>query len=59
MNKQNLIIYKFKSLYEIFKELEINLNPGIKQYNQSNKIYPKGRSKMGMPGTKVRKFNKY
>ena len=26
MNKQNLIIYKFKSLYEIFKELEINLN---------------------------------
>ncbi len=40
-------------------ELEINLNPGIKQYNQSNKIYPKGRSKMGMPGTKVRKYNKY
>tara|TARA_B110000438_G_scaffold134725_1_gene130347 strand:- start:9211 stop:11367 length:2157 start_codon:yes stop_codon:yes gene_type:complete len=40
-------------------ELEINLNPKIKQYNQSNKIYPKGRSKMGMPGTKVRKKNKY
>ena len=40
-------------------ELEINLNPGTKQYNQSDKIYPKGRSKMGMPGTKVRKYNKY
>jgi hypothetical protein len=26
MNKQNLIIYKFKSLYKIFKELEENLN---------------------------------
>ena len=26
MNKQNLIIYKFKSLYVVFKELEENLN---------------------------------
>jgi hypothetical protein len=26
MDKQNLIIFKFKSLYEIFKELEDNLN---------------------------------
>jgi hypothetical protein len=26
MDKQNLIIFKFKSLYEIFKELEENLN---------------------------------
>ena len=33
-------------------ELEINLNPKIKQYNTKNKLYPKGRSKMGMPGTK-------
>jgi excinuclease ABC subunit B len=31
-------------------ELEINLNPKAKQYNLNNKLYPKGRSKMGMPG---------
>ena len=36
-------------------ELEINLNPKISQYNLKNKVYPKGRSKMGMPGTKPRK----
>ena len=36
-------------------ELEINLNPKIKQYNIKNKLYPKGRSKMGMPGTKTKK----
>ena len=36
-------------------ELEIVLNPKIKQYSANNKIYPKGRSTMGMPGTKVTK----
>ncbi len=36
-------------------ELEILLNPKIKQYDVKNKLYPKGRSTMGMPGTKVTK----
>ncbi len=36
-------------------ELEINLNPKISQYNLNQKVYPQGRSKMGMPGTKPRK----
>ena len=37
MNKQNLIIYKFKPLYEIFKELEINLNfKIIELYKEKN-----------------------
>ncbi len=36
-------------------ELEITLNPKIRQYDIKNKIYPKGRSTMGMPGTKVTK----
>ena len=36
-------------------ELEITLNPKITQYNLKSKIYPKGRSTMGMPGTKPRK----
>ena len=36
-------------------ELEITLNPKVKQYSLNNKIYPKGRSTMGMPGTKVTK----
>ena len=35
-------------------ELEITLNPKIRQYDE-NKLYPKGRSTMGMPGTKVTK----
>jgi excinuclease ABC subunit B len=39
-------------------ELEINLNPKISQYNLKNKIYPKGRSTMGMPGVKVNKAAK-
>ena len=34
-------------------ELEITLNPKISQYDVKNKLYPKGRSTMGMPGTKV------
>ena len=36
-------------------ELEINLNPKITQYNLNKKVYPKGRSTMGMAGTKARK----
>ena len=36
-------------------ELEITLNPKIRQYDVKNKLYPKGRSTMGKPGTKVTK----
>ena len=36
-------------------ELEITLNPKIRQYDVKNKLYPKGRSTMGMPVTKVTK----
>ena len=36
-------------------ELEITLNPKISQYNLKGKVYPKGRSTMGMPGTKPKK----
>jgi excinuclease ABC subunit B len=36
-------------------ELEINLNPKIKQYSTKNKLYPTGRSTMGMPGTGTKK----
>jgi excinuclease ABC subunit B len=39
-------------------ELEIDLNPKISQYNLKNKIHPKGRSTMGMPGVKVNKAAK-
>ena len=39
-------------------ELEITLNPKVKQYNLNNKIYPKGRSTMGMPGTRAKKGKK-
>jgi len=37
-------------------ELEINLNPKIKQYSTKNKLYPVGRSTMGMPGTRTKKI---
>ncbi len=37
------------------KKLEITLNPKIRQYDVKNKIYPKGRSTLGMPGTRVTK----
>ena len=36
-------------------ELEITLNPKVKQYDLKNRLYPKGRSTLGMPGTKVAK----
>ncbi len=39
-------------------ELEITLNPKISQYKLKGKVYPKGRSTMGMPGTKSRKPTK-
>ena len=39
-------------------DLEIVLNPKIKQYNLSNKVYPKGRSTMGLPGTRAQKGKK-
>ncbi len=39
-------------------ELEITLNPKIRQYDVKNKIYPKGRSTMGMPGTRAQKGKK-
>jgi len=32
-------------------ELEVTLNPKVKKYSKNNKMYPKGRSTMGMPGT--------
>jgi excinuclease ABC subunit B len=39
-------------------ELEIVLNPKVKQYSLNNKVYPKGRSTMGMPGTRAQKGKK-
>jgi excinuclease ABC subunit B len=36
-------------------ELEINLNPKIKQYSTKNKLYPVGRSTIGLPGTRTKK----
>jgi len=39
-------------------ELEITLNPKAKKYSQNNKVYPKGRSTMGMPGTRAQKGKK-
>ena len=39
-------------------ELEITLNPKVKQHNLNNKIYPRGRSTMGMPGTRAKKGKK-
>jgi len=39
-------------------ELEITLNPKIRQYDVKNKLYPKGKSTMGMPGTRAQKGKK-
>ena len=39
-------------------ELEIVLNPKVKQYSLNNKVYPKGRSTMGMAGTRAKKGKK-
>ncbi len=36
-------------------ELEIGINPKIRQSKLQNKIYPKGRSTQGKPGTRPRK----
>tara|TARA_B100001559_G_scaffold320163_1_gene331506 strand:+ start:34 stop:2199 length:2166 start_codon:yes stop_codon:yes gene_type:complete len=40
-------------------ELEITLNPKISQYNLKSKVYPKGRSTLGMPGSKTKKQKKW
>jgi len=39
-------------------ELEVTLNPRVKKYSKNNKMYPKGRSTMGMPGTRAQKGKK-
>jgi len=39
-------------------DLGITLNPKIKKYSSKNKAYPKGRSTMGMPGTRAQKGKK-
>ena len=39
-------------------ELEITLNPKVKKYSSKNKMYPKGRSTMGLPGTRAQKGKK-
>ena len=39
-------------------ELEITLNPKISQYNLKSKIYPKGRSTLGMHGTQTKRQQK-
>ena len=39
-------------------ELEITLKPKVKKYSKNNKMYPKGRSTMGMPGTRAQKGKK-
>ena len=39
-------------------ELEVTLNPKVKKYSKNNKMYPKGRSTMGMPGTRAQKGKK-
>ena len=36
-------------------ELEIGINPKIRQFKLQNKIYPEGRSTQGKPGTKPRR----
>ena len=41
MNKQNLIIYKFKSLYKILKELEENLNFKIFELSEEKNLKDK------------------
>ena len=39
-------------------ELEITLNPKISQYNLKNRVYPKGRSTLGTPGSKTKRQQK-
>ena len=40
-------------------ELEIGINPKIRQSKLKNKIYPEGRSTQGKPGTKPKRKSKY
>ena len=54
--KKEIVVHYNKSKAKaenLKKELEITLNPKIRQYDVKNKLYPKGRSTMGMPGTKA------
>merc|ERR1711991_698301 len=51
----NLEFEEAAKIRDEIRELEITLNPKIRQYDVKNKLYPKGRSTMGMPGTKVTK----
>ncbi len=37
------------------RELEIGINPKIRQFKLQNKIYPEGRSTQGKPGTKPKR----
>ena len=39
-------------------ELEITLNPKVKKYSSNNKIYPKGRSTMGLAWAQEHKKGK-
>ena len=36
-------------------ELEIGINPKIRQSKLQNKIYPEGRSTQGRPGTRLKR----
>ena len=49
--------YTFPEVLEA-SELEISLNPKVKKYSSNNRIYPKGRSTMGLPGTRAQKGKK-
>ena len=40
---------------DTLERIEITLNPKVKKYNSKNKIYPKGRSTMGKPGTRAKR----
>ncbi len=40
-------------------ELEIGINPKIRQSKLKNKIYPEGRSTQGKPGTRPKRKDKY
>ena len=52
------VVESINEIGKIIKELEISLNPKVKKYSSKNKIYPKGRSTMGLPGTRAQKGKK-
>ena len=57
-NKFGFEIKKKDNWYDRYKDSVVELNPKLKKYSKSNKIYPKGRSTMGMPGTRAQKGKK-